>query len=172
MKKNIVLIGFMGSGKSFTGKDLGKKLNRRVLSTDDLVEKKAGKSIAEIFRDEGEKHFRALEKEVVAGIVCEEGVVVDCGGGIVLDPENVAALKKNGVLIYLRTSPEWVYRRVKGQVKRPLLNVPDPQKKIAELLKEREPAYRQADHTVDTDAKTWEEVGDEIVALCKNLRLD
>ena len=95
-------------------------------------------------------------------------MIIDCGGGVVLDPENITNLKKNGTLIYLSASAESIWQRVKGRKHRPLLNVEDPQAKIKELLESRKSFYEQADHVVDTNNKTINAVCDEIGRLLGN----
>lgn len=150
MKKNLVLIGFMGTGKSSIARILSQKLGSPVISTDALIEKREGKKIAEIFRQSGEPHFRFMEHKVVLEAASNQGSVIDCGGGVVLNPENMKALKKNGVLIHLRCAPKEILRRIKLQPNRPLLDVADPLAKINELLRQRQEHYAQADFTIDT----------------------
>src|SRR3990170_5658047 len=111
MIKNIILIGFMGSGKSTVGKMLASKRGLSFGDTDFLVEERAGRAIKDIFKKEGENHFRRLEKQAVAEVSSQVGQVIACGGGVVLDEENARSLKKNGVLIYLRVSPSAVCQR-------------------------------------------------------------
>lgn len=164
MNKNIVLIGFMGSGKSVVSKRLSSRLKRKVVSTDESVVRMEQKSIPEIFSDSGEDHFRQCEKKVIADIAREENVIIDCGGGVVLDPENLAKLKEKGTLFYLAANPEILYQRVKKQSHRPLLNCDNPKEKIEELLTKREPCYKQADHIIDTNGKSVAQVCKEIVA--------
>jgi shikimate kinase len=163
--KNIVLVGFMASGKTLISNKLAQLLQRDVVSTDNLIEKKDGRPITEIFQGSGETHFRALEKEAVREVSAKEGLILDCGGGVVLDPENISNLKKTGIIIYLSTSPEVIWERVKGKKHRPLLNVEDPKAKIRELLEARRPYYEQADHIVDTNGKSVEQVCSEIMEL-------
>ena len=164
-RKNIVLIGFMGSGKSMVAKRLAKILKRDMVSLDGLVEAKEGRSVKQIFEESGEAYFRNREKEAVREAAGKEFLVIDCGGGVVLDPQNIVKLKANGILIYLSATPETIRERVKNKKGRPLLNVKDPQKRIDELLKERTPLYAQADYTVVTDKKTVKQVGEEIIHL-------
>ncbi len=162
-RKNIVLIGFMGSGKSLVARKLAKILNRDMVSLDDLVETREGRSVKQIFEESGEAYFRNREKKAVREVAGKEFLVIDCGGGVVLDPQNIVKLKANGILIYLSATPETIHERVKNKKSRPLLNVKDPQKRIDELLKERNPLYAQADFTVVTDNKTVSETCKEII---------
>lgn len=163
-RKNIVLIGFMGSGKSMVAKRLAKILKRDAVSLDDLIETKEGRSIKRIFAESGGAYFRDREKEAVQEAAGKKSLVIDCGGGVVLSPRNIAKLKANGILIFLSAAAETIYARVKDTKKRPLLNIKSPKARIKELLKERQPLYAQADFTVATDNKTVDEVCKEIVA--------
>jgi shikimate kinase len=168
MKRNIVLVGFMGSGKSMTSDKLAGLLKREVLSTDTLIERKEGKTIAEIFCDSGEAYFRQVEKDVVKEVSRREDVIIDCGGGVVLDRDNVVELKKNGMLFYLSASPESIYENIKGRKDRPLLNVPDPLARIAELLDARAVYYEQADCVIDADYKTIDRLAEDIMKVLNN----
>ncbi|MFH2068503.1 MAG: shikimate kinase [Candidatus Omnitrophota bacterium] len=169
----IILTGFMGAGKSVTGKILARQLNLKFIDTDHLIEEKAGRSIKEIFHLQGEPFFRSLEKKVVAAVARKDGVVIAVGGGAILDPGNRRNLKKNGTVIFLMVSPDWVRKRVAGDASRPLLNTsknvgeglyPLPKEKtIKNLLSRRMPLYRKADICVDTDNKTPGVVAQEII---------
>ncbi len=165
LEKNIVLIGFMGSGKSMISKKLANMLNRQLLSTDDLIVHQEGRSVNRIFEESGEGYFRQIERKVVQGAAERQSVVIDCGGGVVLNPENITDLKRRGILIYLSASPESLYENIKDKDDRPLLNVGDPLAKIRELLKERRALYEQADYTIKTDNKTADEVCEEVVRI-------
>ena len=167
MTKNIVLVGFMGSGKSLTSNKLARALNREIFSTDKLIEQREGRAIADIFRDSGEAYFRKVEKEVVEEISNQTDIILDCGGGVVLDPENMANLKKNGLVIYLSAPPERIYNNIKGQKHRPLLNVEDPQLKISELLASRETYYQKADVIIDAD-KPIDQIAEDILEVINN----
>lgn len=167
MKRNIVLVGFMGCGKSTLARILGEKLGWATISTDARIEEKEGRRIAEIFKDSGESYFRKLEHQTVMDIAASQGVIVDCGGGVVLNPENIKSLKKTGTVIYLSCNPKEIYRRVTMQPKRPLLDVPDPMAKIEALLKERQPLYEQADMTFDTSDGNLSWVAQEIIEKLK-----
>ncbi len=161
--KNVYLVGMMGSGKTTTGKALAKLLNMPFVDLDERIVERAGQSINDIFKTHGEPHFRKLESELLKQIASESGQVVATGGGIVLDPKNAEILKKVRPTIYLKTSLDVLWERVKRKRDRPLLQAPDPQKTLASLLAEREPLYQQvANMTYFTDRKTPEEVANEI----------
>ena len=151
MNKNIVLIGFMGSGKSMVARELGKRLKLEVVATDALVETREGQTIHEIFQSKGEAYFRNLEHEIVKEVSLRRGIIIDCGGGIVLHKENLKFLKTNGIVFYLQATPEVIYQRIKHEKHRPLLKVPDPLGCIKELYQQRLPLYNQADYTIDAN---------------------
>ena len=166
--RNIVLTGFMGCGKSLTSNKLAETLKRVVISTDDLVVKKEGQSIEEIFERSGEECFRRIEKDVVKEISDQKGVIIDCGGGIVLDSENVVNLKKNGIIFYLSASPNSIYKNVKNLQHRPLLDVQNSEMKIAELLEERKPFYEKADIIIDADHRTIDQIVEDVLKELEN----
>jgi shikimate kinase len=144
MKTSIVLIGFMGAGKSLTGVNLAQRLKMRFLETDSLIEQKAGKSIPEIFSDDGEAAFRRLETEIAAEVAGEENAVIACGGGMTLDKINMDRLRENAVIVYLDVDPDIILKRLMNSGdKRPLLNTPDRKQRIMDLLKQRRPLYEQ-----------------------------
>jgi shikimate kinase len=149
LSQNIVLIGMMGSGKTMVAKALAQKLGMEYLSTDALVEEGENRSIADIVKDKGWPYFRQLEHKVIKLLSSKKGVIIDCGGGVVLNPENFDLLKKNGTMFFLKADPEVIYQRLKGDKTRPLMNVPNPQERLQEILKERLPLYSQADYTID-----------------------
>lgn len=154
----IVLMGFMGTGKSEVGRRLAQRLGRAFLDTDQLVEERAGKRVAAIFADEGEATFRRLEREAVADAANRGSAVIAVGGGAILDPENVRTLREAGVLVYLTARPEVILRRVGDATSRPLLR-DDPQSAVARLLAERGPVYAAAaDVTVDTSEHPADQV--------------
>ena len=165
LKKNIALIGFMGSGKSLVSNKLAVLLKREVISTDDWVERREGRSIDRIFEKSGEPYFREQEARAVKEAAGRESVIIDCGGGVVLNPQNIKELRKKGVIVFLAASPETVYQRVKDKKDRPLLKTADPQARIRQLMDQRNPFYAQADHTVMTDKKTVGQICEEIIRL-------
>jgi len=165
--KNIVLVGFMGGGKTSVGKSIRDTLKMRLVNTDDLIEKKEGMSIAGIFAKKGESYFRKLEREIVKEISKSENSIIDTGGGVVINEDNVKDLKKNGLIFCLNATPEEILRRTKRYVHRPLLNVDDPLTEIKELLNKRKEYYKRADYQIDTNGKSIEEVAKEIIEIYK-----
>ncbi len=152
----------MGTGKTEVSKLLAKTLGMKYISTDEVIEDRERRSINEIFKKNGEAYFRRSEKEVVKKVAQLNNFVIDAGGGVVLDKENIQDLKRNGKIVCLSASPEVILERTKRYYHRPLLNVEDPKAKIEELLKARAPFYTQADFTIDTTNLTVEAVVQEI----------
>lgn len=148
--KNIVLIGFMGTGKSVLGRRLALRLNRKFIDTDQEIEHITGKTVAQIFARCGIIRFRSEEALLVKKLSRREGLVIATGGGMVLNPDNVRRLQKNGVFIGLVAAPEIIYHRVKNKKNRPLLAKGNLQEQIERLLQERRGAYDVAEYTVDT----------------------
>ncbi|MDI6736115.1 MAG: shikimate kinase [bacterium] len=166
---NIILLGFMGSGKTAVGKLLAAKLQKDFIDLDDWIEKEAEMTINEIFDKNGEAYFRELEKKIVekAGKILTN-TVISTGGGVILRERNTENLHQAGVLIWLKVSPEKVYERTKNAGHRPLLNCPDPLGKIKELLSFRTPYYtRAADYIIDTSNLTVEEIVAKIIEYLK-----
>lgn len=142
---NLVLIGFMGCGKSTIGRLCARELRFRFTDTDARIEKQTGCAIAELFAREGEAAFRELERRAVSDLAMRANVVIATGGGAVLDPANVAALRGSGVLIWLYVEPEETLRRCGTRASRPLLaDVEDPLARVQDLLAKREPFYQAA----------------------------
>ncbi len=164
---NVVLIGFMGSGKSTMGIRLSYQLRYALEDTDRLIEAVAGKSISEIFAQEGEEAFRQMETELLEKLAEKKGQrIYSVGGGTPVRAVNRPLLKKLGTVVYLRTRPETVYERLKDDTTRPLLQGEDPLGKIRRLMAEREQAYIEtADVVLDVDEMTAEQVVERI-AMC------
>lgn len=162
--KNIVLIGFMGCGKSTTGLKLSWKLKLPVEDTDKMIEKKAGCSISEIFAKDGEEAFRQMETELLRQISeSRYSRILSVGGGTPVREENRELLKKCGSVVYLRIRPETVYERLKGDMTRPLLQCEDPLGRIRELLEARREAYEScADVIIDVDSISLDECVEKI----------
>jgi len=160
---NIVLIGFMGAGKTAVGRLLAAELKLDYLDTDQLIEETEGRTIAQIFKRDGETAFRRLETEVLKTLQDYDNFVLSTGGGMVLRAENVALLKALGPVVLLRASAEVIYQRIKDEKHRPLLDVADPLAEIRQVLAVREPLYdRAADHLVETADLTPAGVAKEI----------
>ena len=159
-KDNIVLIGFMGSGKTTLGVELAKRMNMNFIDTDAYIEEKAGKSITDIFAQDGEEAFRMLETEVLITLRdTVSNTVFSTGGGMPLRAENARLLKEIGKVFYLTAANQVIYDRVKDNTKRPLLQGENPYGKICELIKQRKPLYKAAaDILVDTNSNDLEEV--------------
>ncbi len=161
----IILTGFMGTGKTAVGQSLAKKLSLRFVDTDQLIEEEHGQTITEIFEKKGEVIFREYERKVVQKILGEKGIVMATGGGAVIDPDNLKAMKERGVLIALSASAEVILERVSRLGNRPLLKSKDQMETIRNLLSRRSPYYRQADHIIDTTGKTVEQTVQELTKL-------
>ena len=162
--KNIVLIGFMGTGKSAVGRKVARRLGRPFIDVDERIEAREGRPIAEIFRDKGEPYFREVESAVIADVATHDGAVIATGGGAVLRPQNVERLKANGVLICLRADAATIARRVGRRPSRPLLTGEgDLRERIERLLAERTPAYAAADIMIDSDDRPLDHVVEEIL---------
>lgn len=162
---NIYLVGFMGTGKTSVGKLLARKKNWQFVDLDDLIELRQRQRIADIFAAKGEPYFRRVEKETLKEITKENKFVVACGGGIVIDKENIRIMKETGKIICLSATPEVILKRTSGFSHRPLLNVENPREKIELLLKMRSPFYAQADKMIDTSRMSIEEAVDKIHKL-------
>lgn len=166
---NIVLVGFMGTGKSVVGKLLAQKLNRPFLDLDRKIEKETGRTVRQIFTEQGEQAFRALEAKGVREAAELKEHVIATGGGVLCDEKNVKALKAGGVLVCLTASVEVILERTAATLNtRPLLAGGDPQERIQELLRLRAPYYAQADVTIDTGGRTLQDIVKEISCRLEN----
>jgi shikimate kinase len=161
--KNIVLIGFMGSGKTSAGKLVAKKLAMRFVDTDALIEERAGKPIHEIFAQDGESHFRSIERAVVASVAADQNLVIATGGGIVLNPDNLRDLSATGILISLWVEPSVAFERTKSNRLRPLLETDDRLARIESLLSQRAHLYRAIQPCIDTSTLSVAQQADEII---------
>ena len=155
---NIVLVGFMGTGKTSVGRRLASQLRMRYVDTDDIIERDSGRRIAHIFEEDGEPAFRDLESEAVLKASQLYNHVISTGGGVVLRASNMEALKQNGIIFCLTATPEEIYRRVRHQTHRPLLQTPDALAKIRSMLEERHPYYAEADYKVRTTGRSFREI--------------
>lgn len=153
----------MGTGKSAVGRRLAEEFRYQFIDTDQVIEERAQKKIAEIFSEQGEPEFRRLESEVVLSLADRTGCVISTGGGVVLNPRNLEVLGRGGILILLKSSPEVIFKRVQKRAgQRPLLRSPDPLSEIKRLLSEREPFYQRADFALDTSKMNLAEVVQQV----------
>ena len=162
-KKNIVLTGFMGTGKTAVGRELARMLDMKLVDIDSEIEAEEGMKISEIFGRFGEQYFRDAETRVIRRISQGAGMIISTGGGAVLREENIELLRRNAAIFCLAASPETILARTSGNTDRPLLQVEDPMSRIRELLAYRRPFYEKAGDVIDTDGKTPLQVAGEIV---------
>ncbi|NLP42183.1 MAG: shikimate kinase [Veillonellaceae bacterium] len=165
--KNVVLIGFMGTGKSSIGRLLACRLRRPFMDTDKKIEREYGMTIPEIFQQFGEVGFRSRESAVVAKLSRYTNAVISTGGGIVLSADNIRRLRANGVIIALSASPQTILERTSRRNNRPLLNQPDREQTIIKLLNERAPLYAVSDFSIDTTNYTPHQVVDRIISFLR-----
>lgn len=168
-KKNVILIGFMGCGKTSVGLKLSYKLRMTVEDTDKFIEQREGRSISRIFEEDGEGYFRALETKTLEEFRDKKYArIISVGGGTPVNPVNREILKQCGIVVYLRVKPETVYERLKNDTTRPLLQCDDPLGRIRTLLAARKEAYEDAAHIIiDVDDKNMEDVLDELIMRLK-----
>lgn len=161
--RNLALIGFMGAGKSAVGRSVAEQLGFEFVDTDELIERRVGKSISQIFAQDGEAHFRELERSVVEQLQSENHLVISTGGGLPTRQENIDSLKTHALIVCLWASADKIWERVRHQSHRPLLQTPDPFAKIQELLAARAPFYRQADVLLNTDNRSVRQAALQVV---------
>jgi shikimate kinase len=166
-RRNLVLIGFMGTGKSTIGRICAARLGFAFRDSDRVIEQRTGCSIPELFAAKGEAAFRQLEREVIAELATMPDLVIATGGGAPLEPENAARLRDGGTVVLLTATPDVILKRVGNARSRPILAAaPDPRRRILELLEERAARYAQvAHHRVDTTDRPPKAVAAEIIAL-------
>ncbi len=172
MSGNIILTGFSGTGKSSVGRAVAELQGWAFWDTDEEIVSVSGKSVADIFEEDGEDAFRYLEKEAVL-LACEEtNAVVAVGGGAIIDPDNYAAMAASGVIVCLEAAPETIVARLSATPEgddapeeRPLLAVPDPIERVRELKAERQEVYDMAAISVNTDALSVDEAAQEVLRL-------
>ncbi len=166
---NIVLVGYRGTGKSAVAALLAQRLGLEVVHLDAEIERRAGKSIPQIVDDVGWSGFRDLEEEVVRAFAARDGLVLDCGGGVIERDANFAVLRQAGPVIWLTASVATIVQRIQGDRQRPsLTGTKSFTDEVAEVLERRTPRYRQiAHHTVNTEALAVEQVAAEIERLLR-----
>lgn len=163
---NVVLIGYRGTGKSTVGKIVAARLGRTLLSTDAEIVTRAGQSIPEIVAQHGWDYFRDLESQVCQELAGRDGLVIDTGGGAILRPQNVEALKKTGTLFWLTATVDTIAKRIGRDTQRPsLTGTKSFVEEIQEVLRERTPMYETAaDHVITTEGRSIVQIADEILA--------
>lgn len=162
---NIILTGFMGTGKSTLGRRLAQRLGYAFVDTDDQIEERCGCTIAAIFADRGEAWFRQQEEALVRDLAGRQGLVIATGGGLVMNPDNVAALQASGRIICLSATPSEILARVgRQQQVRPLLQGENPLADIHQLLEQRQQVYRQFPQLVTT-GRSIDQLVDDLLGL-------
>jgi shikimate kinase len=165
-KINIILTGFMGCGKTTVGRRLAKALNYAFIDTDQQIEERCNATVQKIFSTKGEESFREMESDLARELGKREGLVISTGGGMMLNPKNVAALCANGRVFCLVATPEEIFKRISGnkKAKRPLLDTPDPLKRIIELMQQRKQNYAQF-LQIDTSGKSIHAITQHLIAI-------
>ncbi len=163
-KRNIVLVGFMGTGKTTVGRLLSEQTGMPLVDMDERIKARAGKTINRIFAEDGEAAFRTLERQIARELSAQSGQVVSTGGGVVLDPDNISDYEKNGLVVCLLASAETILERVENDNSRPLL-AGEKREKILQLLETRRPLYEAFEHKIDTEGAPPESIASQIVAL-------
>lgn len=169
MRQNVILIGFMGAGKTSVGNYLASQMGKQLLDTDALIEQEAGMSISDMFAIQGEAAFRRIETAVLKELLAEtDHRIISVGGGLPLLAQNRELLKALGTVVFLRVGKKTVLERLAGDTTRPLLQGDDVEDKVKELLAYRNPIYEEAAHvTIDVDGKTIQTVAEEVAAACR-----
>lgn len=164
--KNIILIGYMGCGKTTVGKSIVMLTKRTFADTDEMIVAQQNRSISDIFEKDGEDVFRAMETALLEKMIADknDSLVISTGGGMPVREENRQLLRQLGTVVYMRVKPETVYERIKGDTTRPLLQCDNPLERIKEMIKSRGPAYEAAaEFIIDVDSLTQQEVAEEII---------
>lgn len=164
---NIILVGFMGTGKSSAGRNLAERLDMTFIDMDDEIVRREGCTIPEIFRDRGEPAFRAIERALVQELAARTNLVISTGGGIVLNPDNIADFSRTGRVFCLQARPDTILKRVEHDTNRPLLQGGDKLVKISELLARRQPLYDAIPLQIDTEGH---KPADTAEAILKSLQ--
>ncbi|MCO6451549.1 MAG: 3-dehydroquinate synthase [Caldilineales bacterium] len=162
---NIVLTGFMGTGKTAVGREVAARLGREFVDMDDLIVTQAEMSIPEIFERYGEERFRLLESAIVRQLAGQRGLVVATGGGALVDDGNREAMARSSLLICLTATPDIIINRIGGDTNRPMLNGGEARQRILDLLARREPAYAEMPYRIDTSARDVDAIAAEVISL-------
>jgi shikimate kinase len=166
---NLFLVGMMGAGKTTLGKALAQRLRREFVDTDRLLVERTGVPVATVFEIEGEDGFRRRESALLAEICARDHSVVATGGGVVLDEGNRRLMRESGTVIYLKARVESLWERTRHDSSRPLLATPNPRERLAEILDERDPLYREAAHViVETGSQSAATLVGRVVAAVRD----
>lgn len=167
---SIIVTGFMGSGKSTVGRLLAGKLQRPFIDMDTEIERREGRAISDIFAREGEPVFRRIERALVEELADRRGLVVATGGGVVLDPDNIADFSRTGLLVCLDARPEVVLARVEKESHRPLLEGEARMQRITNLMRDRAPCYARIAHHIDTNGLSADAVAEAVLSVYEAVR--
>lgn len=162
---NLVLVGFMASGKTSVGRRVARRLGYRFIDTDRFIEAELGCTIADLFATKGEAHFRALEARLAQRLSALSNTVIATGGGMPITPGNLDALRKAGIVVFLNAAVEEILQRLERDTRRPKVQGGDLREKVLSLHAERLPLYLQADVVVDTQGKTVNRVAGDVIRL-------
>lgn len=163
-KKNIALIGFMGTGKTVTGKILAEKTGMELMDMDSMIEERQQRSIADIFATDGQDAFRAMERELVQELAQKENLIISTGGGIVLNSDNISDLASSGLVVCLTASPNVIFDRLENDSTRPLLSG-DKKDQIGTILESRKALYNAIEHQINGDVLDPNGAADAILNL-------
>jgi len=169
---NLYLVGFMGTGKTTVGRAVAQKIGFQVLDSDHEIERQQKKTIPEIFAEDGEPAFRAMEREFIEHGHPAERTLIACGGGLVVQPGMLALLKSKGVVICLHASLETILERTGRHRNRPLLAVDDPETRVRTLYAAREPIYKRSGTVILTDARPLQEIALHVVRAWRRDAVD
>ena len=165
-------MGFMGTGKSTTGRLVAKRLDRQWVDMDDEIERRERRTIGDIFLQDGEPYFRSVEREVVKELCERKNLVVAAGGGVVINPENVRDFSRTGVVICLNAIPSVILQRVAAETHRPLIEDGEKARKITDLLEIRKPLYDAIPNQIDTTRLSPELTADRVIEMYEKAEVD
>ena len=167
-ERNIVLTGFMGTGKTEVGRRVAARLGRPFVDMDARIEEREGRTIPQIFAQSGEPYFRRLEAALVKELAAQRGLVIATGGGALIPEENRRLMVASSLVICLWADEETLLHRLRHDTQRPLLARPDWQRYLRDLLAARRPAYESLPYHIDTTGKTVDEVVEAVLALVRS----